>query len=95
VPLERVLFERVLFVRAVERLCVAVVRSAEAGAWLRATLGDRNVGAGAVCAACVGVSAGAVGAVFCVAGAGAATCGATTLNDAGAKPPVGREAVIV
>ena len=33
---------------AAERLGAAVVRSAEAGAWLRATLGVRNVGAGAV-----------------------------------------------
>jgi hypothetical protein len=31
----------------VERVGVAVVRSAEAGAWLRATLGDRKVGEGA------------------------------------------------
>ena len=77
-------------VRALER--GAVVRSPEAGAWLRATLGDLN--AGAVRAVCVGAAA-AAGADVSAAGAGAAACGATTLKDAGAKPPVGRVAVIV
>jgi len=77
-------------VRAVER--GAVVRSPEAGAWLRATLGDLN--AGAVRAVCVGAAA-AAGDDVCAAGAGAAACGASTLKDAGAKPPVGRVAVIV
>ena len=72
-------------VRAADgRLGADVVRSAEAGAWLRATLGARNRGA-----------AWAVGGVLCVDGAGVAACGATTLNDAGANPPVGRVAVIV
>jgi hypothetical protein len=37
----------------------------------------------------------AAGDGFCAVGAGAAACGAATLNDAGAKPPVGREALIV
>ena len=86
-PVERGLVVA-LGVRAADgRLGAEVVRSAEAGAWLRATLGDRN--RGAVCAVA------AAGGVFCADGAGVAASAATTLNDAGANPPVGREAVIV
>ena len=65
------------------------VRSAEAGASLRATLGDLNPGVDLAVAA----GAEAAGVLGCAAaGAGA---GAATVNDATAKPPVGRVAETV
>ncbi|HEV2060199.1 MAG TPA: hypothetical protein VGR11_12650, partial [Solirubrobacteraceae bacterium] len=62
-------------------------------AWLRATLGVLNRGAGGVAAWGLGSGAAVAGA-DCCDGAGAAA-GAATLNEAGAKPPVAREAVMV
>gem|GEM_PF-4495097 len=66
------------------------VRSAEAGASLRATLGVLNPGALFADSAVGADAAGVLGAAAAGAGAGAAT-----ENEAGAKPPVGRDAVIV
>ena len=66
------------------------VRSAEAGASLRATLGVLNPGALFAVSAAGAAAAGVLGCAAVGAGAGAATA-----NDAGAKPPVGRDAVIV
>ena len=68
----------------------AVERSAAAGVWLRATFGVRNDGALLAGSAAGAVAAGVLGRAAAGAGAGAAT-----ENDAGAKPPVGRDAVIV
>ncbi|MFP5363573.1 MAG: hypothetical protein ACLGI5_12685 [Thermoleophilia bacterium] len=68
------------------------VRSAEAGASLRATLGVLNPGALFAVSAVGAAAAGVLG--FAAAGA-AAGAGAATVNDAGAKPPVVRAAVIV
>ena len=65
------------------------VRSAEAGASLRATLGALKPGADFAVAA----GADAAGVLGCGCGAGAAAgAGAATENDATAKPPVGRVA---
>ncbi|HWI07649.1 MAG TPA: hypothetical protein VNT54_09050 [Solirubrobacteraceae bacterium] len=69
----------------------AVERSAAAGVWLRATFGVLNDGA--LLAGCA-AGAAAAGVLGCAAAAGAGA-GAATENDAGAKPPVGRDAVIV
>ena len=78
-----------------ERAGAVARRSAEAGAWLRATFGVLNCGDGRVaCCCCCCAGALVAGADGC-AGVGAAAAGATTRKDAGAKPPVAFEAVIV
>lgn len=64
-----------------------LVRSAEAGASLRATLGDLNAGAVLADSADGAAAAGVLDCAGAAAGVGAAT-----VNDAGANPPVGREA---
>lgn len=75
------------------RAGAVVRRSAAAGAWLRATLGVLNFGAGRACTGAAAAGAGCGDAAG--AGAAGAGAGATTLKDAGAKPPVGRVAVTV